>query len=179
MTYQFPCPEGHLLEAVESAAGQRCSCPTCGTEFVIPRRPADGAPPVAAPPVMAPPPARSDPGAVEPRGGEANGAMDTQGSVVIDVDTVDPPPAVLHIPCPNGHELESPREMLDQYVMCPHCGVQYRLREENSLEHQRKKQREDEARQWRLGKAWLNWSVLIAVFVLLGLLTLMLYSTSD
>ena len=78
----------------------------------------------------------------------------------------------LHIRCPNGHELEVPTEMLEQEALCPTCQVQFRLRAKDSVEHKRRQQEAYERRQYKLGQAWLNWSVGIAVVVVLGLLTL-------
>src|SRR5436190_10096813 len=46
MSFQFQCPQGHLLEGDPSQAGQTCNCPTCGMLFIIPA-------PLAAP--VAPP----------------------------------------------------------------------------------------------------------------------------
>ena len=38
---------------------------------------------------------------------------------------------MMHIDCPNGHEMEVPREMLNQDALCPKCDVQFRLREKD------------------------------------------------
>jgi len=47
MTFQFRCPNGHLLEAEDHDIGQVVHCPVCATAMTIPPNPA--APPVAAP----------------------------------------------------------------------------------------------------------------------------------
>jgi hypothetical protein len=85
---------------------------------------------------------------------------------------------LLHIPCPNGHELEVPSEMLEQEALCPTCQVQFRLRAKDSVEHKRRQQEAYERRQHKLGQAWLNWSVGIAVVVVLGLLALIVVKMS-
>jgi hypothetical protein len=36
MPFQFLCPQGHLLEGVESQMGQQAQCPYCATLFIIP-----------------------------------------------------------------------------------------------------------------------------------------------
>jgi hypothetical protein len=90
------------------------------------------------------------------------------GQVEFTADSDEP----LHIPCPNGHELEVPREMLDQDALCPSCQIQFRLRAKDSIEHKRRQREAYERRQYKLGQAWLNWSVAIAVIVILGLLVL-------
>ena len=53
---------------------------------------------------------------------------------------------LLHIPCPNGHVLETPSEMIDQRVMCPECRVEYYARRERSLEQQVEREAADEQR---------------------------------
>ncbi len=85
---------------------------------------------------------------------------------------IDAPPDLLHIDCPNGHELEVPREMLDQDALCPQCEVQFRLRETDSVEYQRKKQVEMETRERRVGNAWLNWTIALGIIVVLFFVTL-------
>jgi hypothetical protein len=80
--------------------------------------------------------------------------------------------SVLHILCPNGHLLETPREMLGQDAMCPHCQVLFRLRLEDSQEYRREKAERRERREQRLGKAWLHWAIATAVVVVLGIVVL-------
>ncbi|MCA9165999.1 MAG: hypothetical protein KDA62_23590, partial [Planctomycetales bacterium] len=84
-----------------------------------------------------------------------------------------------HIPCPNGHELETPADMLGQDVLCPHCNVQFRLREKDSVEYKRQRREESIRRERKLGNVWLNWAITIAVVVVLGLLILILSGTRD
>lgn len=78
-------------------------------------------------------------------------------------------PEILHIPCPNGHPLETPVEMLDQDVLCPQCNAQFKLRRKDSLEHKKKKEEEARIREAKLGNAWLNWAIVAVVIVILGL----------
>lgn len=82
-----------------------------------------------------------------------------------------------HIPCPNGHELDTPRDMLGQEVLCPHCGEQFLLREKDSVEYKQKQQRETEAKERKRGQFWLNWAIAFAVLVLVGLVIL-IFATS-
>lgn len=76
----------------------------------------------------------------------------------------------LHIPCPNGHELETPYDMLGQEVLCPHCNAQFLLRMEDSREHHEKMEKHFEER----GKFWFNWAIAAAVLIGGGLLILLL-----
>lgn len=81
----------------------------------------------------------------------------------------------VHIPCPQGHELETPWDMLGQDALCPICNVQFKLKYELSREYEtRQKQRE-----YRLGKKWLNWAIAAAILVGLGLLTLVAVSIAN
>ena len=188
--FQFQCPQGHLLEGDESQAGQQCNCPMCGMLFIIPA-------PVAPAPMMPPafpggstPPAPAAPQPfvpVQPAYGPAPAAetpaepgpvIDTGVDRAEEVPVTESAQTLLHIPCPNGHELEVPPDMLDQDVMCPHCEAQFRLRAKDSVEHKRKRKIELEARERRLGNLWLNWAIVVAVLVVIGLLLLILSSRS-
>jgi len=89
-------------------------------------------------------------------------------------------PDLLHIPCPECQEvLETPVEMLDQDVMCPHCQAQFQLRRSNSIEYKRKQQQKQEMRERKAGKAWFNWAIVVVVLVVIFLLILILSTPSD
>ena len=124
MTFQFMCPNSHLLEGEPSQAGQQCQCPQCGIVFLIPQAPAPE--PMAAPtPDLGPgPPRPSFPDLANQAAGtsRAFAPPGTPGE-----------PTMIHIPCPKGHILETPPEMIGEDVMCPHCGEMFRLREKDSV----------------------------------------------
>lgn len=153
MAFQFQCPQGHLLEGDESQAGTPVHCPVCQMLFLIPA-PLPTAP-VEAP--AAPPPEEPAPAAPQ---------------VAIQDPAKAPPPDIVHIPCPKGHELEVPRDMFNQEVLCPHCNTQFVLKEKNSVEYRRRQEMEQEIRDRRAGNAWLNWAIIIAVLVVLGLIVM-------
>jgi len=160
MPFQFTCPQGHLLSAHESQSGQQCQCPHCGQWLIIPGTPPP--PPTSLPadllselPAPAPPPPGM-PGS--PTYGLGNAAI---GGMV--------QPHISHIPCPNGHPLETPIDMLGTRVMCPICQAQFDLRYEDSLEFKEQQERLEEARIARSGQLWLRWAIGFAVVVLLGL----------
>ncbi len=81
---------------------------------------------------------------------------------------------LFHIACPNGHELEVPREMLDQTALCPYCNSKFTLRECESLEYQRKKVIREEQKERRVSNVWLYWIVGISVLMVMFLLALIL-----
>jgi hypothetical protein len=91
---------------------------------------------------------------------------------------VEQAPPLLHIPCPNGHELEVPPEMLDEDVLCPHCGAQFKLREKNSVEFKRKQQEEEEKKFAKSGKLWFNWAIVFAFAIVIFLVALMAIRSS-
>ncbi len=145
MSFQFECPNGHLLEGTPDQAGQQCHCPTCGMLFLIPE------------------PVEEE---VEPAGGwPAVGGRRRQG-----LGEIAPKgPELLHIPCPNGHELETPPEMLDQEVLCPHCNAQFKLRRKDSIEFKRKAEEEQFVKEVKLGNAWMKGAIIAVIFIVIGL----------
>ena len=62
--------------------------------------------------------------------------------------------------------------MLGEEVLCPHCQVQFQLRERDSVEFKRRRDEERERREQRIGDAWFKFAVVVAVLVVLGLLAL-------
>jgi hypothetical protein len=144
MTFQFLCPEGHLLQGEEAHMGMQCQCPQCGVAFIIPtvERPqaSVGAPtgaPVQTPQIDLAPLDQDDALAepAEARAAEGLEALDVGTLDTGDLDDAAVGEALVHIPCPNGHELEVPLDMIVQRAMCPHCQVEFRLRREKSVEY--------------------------------------------
>ncbi|MHC4178883.1 MAG: hypothetical protein ACYSWU_15330 [Planctomycetota bacterium] len=189
MEFQFICPRGHRLQGDESQTGQHCKCPYCESEFLVPQPSRDPRPdhlPVAHAETGGPAPAHDQPPpASEPAvGGESFPAIRTgpqAGGDPADVAAqlgfgdarqMD----LLHIPCPNGHLLETPRDMLGQDAMCPHCRAQFRLQFEESQEYQREKAEQRERRERKLGKAWLHWAIATAVVVVLGVIFMVAFA---
>ncbi|HVA48789.1 MAG TPA: hypothetical protein VNH11_20655 [Pirellulales bacterium] len=84
-------------------------------------------------------------------------------------------PRIVRIPCPQGHELQTPTDMLDQEVLCPICGTQFRLRYEDSLEFKEEQTERRRHRAEQLNQAALKWSITAAVVVVLGILGMILY----
>jgi len=84
--------------------------------------------------------------------------------------------SVVHIACPSGHELETPREMLGQQAMCPYCQVQFVLRFEDSVEHRQRLAQQQEWEEARKGRKWLQLAIAAAAIVVLGLIALIALS---
>ncbi len=69
--------------------------------------------------------------------------------------------------------------MLNQDVLCPHCQVQFRLREKDSVEYKLRRDQELQRRDQKAGKKWLNAAIVAAVIVVLGLIILIALSASS
>ena len=168
---------------------QQCQCPHCGVEFLVPRPagfPAAGQPqwtgsdaPVFDEP--APPPdvheqivlgigPRIGPQIGSPAGPAAAWSAPEPAPVFVPLSAAQV--ELLHIRCPSGHILETPRDMLEEDVMCPFCQAQFHLRYRDSIEYKHEKEAKIARREAQLGRAWLHWSIAIAVVVLIGVIVL-------
>ncbi len=180
MTFQFLCPQGHLLEGEEEHMGMQCQCPQCGTAFIIPTLDQAGAAHGAEAEDIGLQPLDEEI-ATAPRQRLAATekpapAFDVNELVVSELGRDHGGEELLHIPCPNGHELETPLEMIGQRALCPHCGVEFRLRREKSVEYQRQQELLDRRR----GKFWFQLAVMAAGFVgfvLIVMFILMIFSS--
>ena len=198
MAFQFQCPQcANVLQAEDFQAGQQSYCPMCGAMFLIP------SPFVA--PAPGPLPGMPYPGSQFPAGPSSTGpasspafpsfpGVDTRTSPGASPGTggrprVLPPqppapafdirePELLHIPCPQCKEmLETPVEMLDQDVLCPHCQAQFQLRRRDSVEFKRKKEQEAQIKEIKAGNTWLNLAIVAVVLVVLFLGALIVWQT--
>ena len=189
MAFQFLCPQGHLLQGDESHMGMQTQCPHCGIVFIIPTVAVQSTyapqqPEYQAPAyqsyeqphvdlhdlISQPEPEHfhvPDPEPVQQHAEPASDLLsELEGSEGPSLLSGDMPPACLHIPCPNGHELETPIDMLGQEVLCPHCGAQFRLKNEDSIEFKQLQAVKDA----RSAEIWFKWAIAAAVVVVLGLL---------
>lgn len=91
-----------------------------------------------------------------------------------------PPPvpemdqAPLHIVCPAGHILETPRDMLGQEAMCPFCQAQFLLCYEASVEYKRDQETRRAQKEEKQARLWMTWAIVAAVVVFGGLIAMML-----
>ncbi len=112
-------------------------------------------------------------------GVHARGRFAVSGDGPAELDVTGTGGSMVHIPCPNGHELETPREMIGQDVMCPHCQAEFRLSMKNSVEYKRQKEETLDRRERQLGKTWLFWAIAMAVVVVSGIIGLIVMVTSS
>jgi hypothetical protein len=184
MTFQFLCPQGHLLEGEEAHMGMQCQCPQCGTAFIIPtiaqpgHAPSQGASSAAssvdelelAP--LAPMDALKELEAEPAPAKKTGSTLDPSELDDSDMGTGVVKEPLLHIPCPNGHELETPLDMIGQRAKCPHCGVEFRLKREKSIEYIR----QQEALERRQAKFWFQLAIIAASFVVVVLIAMIVIS---
>ena len=141
MSFQFECPNGHLLEGTPDQAGQQCHCPSCGMLFLIPE-------PAEAPAEEA-----------------WAGGVPAAAPIVSEAPSSKP----LHIPCPKGHELETPLDMLDTEVLCPECNTRFTLRRKNSKEFKKAQAEAMREKEAKLSDVWLKVAIFIAIVIVGGL----------
>ncbi|MCE9552942.1 MAG: hypothetical protein K8T91_06140 [Planctomycetes bacterium] len=89
---------------------------------------------------------------------------------------LDSGPRLVHLHCPQGHELITPFETMGQDVLCPHCGEQFLLRYPDTVEYKTKHQLKEEIREQKLGQKWLTWAIVAGVLVLAMFIGMMLHS---
>lgn len=182
MVFQFLCPRGHLLQVEESLAGQLCQCPHCESEFLVPQPCGDPRPdhlPVAHAQTGDPsalhvgPPDPPFPQGAFPGIRTGATAADDPAEAAAQLGLgIAPHQDFLHIPCPKGHLLETPRDLLGQDAMCPFCQSQFRLRLADSREYRREQAERQQRRELKLGQSWLQWAIATAVVVVLGVIAL-------
>lgn len=187
MSFQFYCPNGHLLQGEESQAGTTIGCPVCKMEFIIPS-PVPQPPPVAPPAVdtaRTPGPAaffeQNSPPSGNPFDFAKKSDTFTVGETDYSVAKLAAPKTSatvsrLHIPCPSGHILEVTRDMLGEEAICPQCQLEFVLRFEKSLEYQKEKEQRETLQAAKVAKAWLMWSIAAAVGVLI-LVFILIYTS--
>jgi hypothetical protein len=83
-----------------------------------------------------------------------------------------PQEKLVHLFCPNGHELETPVDMLGQDALCPHCQAQFRLRMRDTTEYKEEQLRKEQ----EFNRKWLRWAIVTAVVIGLGLVAMAVYT---
>jgi hypothetical protein len=180
MTFQFLCPQGHLLQGEEAHMGLQCQCPQCGVAFIIPTIATADAPAPAGGggglsgsnldlvPLDDDKPAKQAAREeiseldVPPVEFSSLEGLDDGGrrGTELDIGELDDEAgeSLLHIPCPNGHMLDVPSGMLGTRAMCPHCRAEFRLKREKSIEFQREQEIIDAKR----AKFWIKLAIVAA-----------------
>ena len=197
MSFQFRCPQGHLLEGETEDVGQVVHCPVCGVPLTIPAAPyAPTAAPVTPPvpastiptaEVMAPPPVEAEPEtetfpdvgqpphpqqeAAEDFAIETGKEKSETDDQLPDFESGNANQDELHIPCPNGHVLAVTRDMLDEEALCPFCDEQFELKERHSQEAIAKRELQAEKREEKQERVYLYWGIGIMVLGIISVVT--------
>jgi len=182
MAFQFRCPQGHLLQGEDSQIGQQSECPFCHTQFLVPappggqQGPAHQQPPEQLDDEL---PTEWQPGLSV---GESIGRSLGEDAPQISGNLFQQPAAeqrdIFHIPCPKGHVLETPRDMLGQYAQCPYCRAEFKLRLQDSREYQAEIEKKQERREEKLGKLWMNWAIAAALVVVFAVIIMVAVAVS-
>ena len=179
MAFQFRCPQGHLLQGEETHMGMQTQCPFCDVLFIIPVVESSGEQEKELAqeryePTALQPDVREFLEQVVSKQAGREPAVPGLASVGVEsrrvVHSEPNSPEFLHIACPNGHELESPRDMLGQDVLCPHCRSQFRLHVADSREHREEREQLEHER----GQFWIRGAITAAVLIGGGVLVLLL-----
>ena len=181
------------MQGEEAHMGMQCQCPQCGVAFIIPTIEPAGEPSGAAPahhsnsldlaplgddePDLEPPAPAADTGGtgLESLAGLDSGGVFSDeglGDASIEIGGVvdELGETLLHIPCPNGHVLDVPLDMIGARAMCPHCRAEFRLRREKSIEHLR----EQEIIEARRARFWFKLAIIAAGVVGIVLIVMVL-----
>lgn len=84
-------------------------------------------------------------------------------------------PRIVRIPCPQGHELQTPMDMVNQDVLCPICNTQFHLRYQDSIEFKEEQAELRRLKDAQLNQAALKWAIIAAVVVVVGILGMFIY----
>lgn len=167
--------------------GMQCQCPQCGVAFIIPTIERSAAAPSLSGSSLDLAPIEED--RIEDEiapdlSGLAPGQSGLEhlddeyfnsenlGAASIEINEVvdELGETLLHIPCPNGHVLDVPLDMIGARVACPHCRVEFRLKQEKSIEHLR----EQELIDARRARFWMRLAILAASVVGIALIVMIL-----
>lgn len=80
------------------------------------------------------------------------------------------------IPCPNGHVNVAPAHLVGTRVVCPKCNTPYELHLADSLEYRQVAEREAREREEKQAKKWLNRAIFAAVFIVVSLVGMIVFS---
>jgi len=201
MVFHFFCPQGHILEAEHEQVGQPAACPFCGIEMFIPApldHPSTGKPstveliqtfPSGGPALsLTEGPSEQTDTEIPANTGiqasipeENTRAGQVEQSLVLEAprgisSRAEPSQGVLHIPCPLGHILETPPEMLGMAVMCPMCQTTFEPQYEASQEYRQKREEMAAKAAERAARFWLQLAIGTAIVVLGGLIMLIIFA---
>ena len=111
----------------------------------------------------------------EPTGAAAPAAPSQPSAPAAKPEEEKKEPRIVRIPCPQGHELQTPTDMLNQEVLCPICSTQFHLRYEDSVEFKEEQAEQRRRKAEQLNQAALKWSIIAAVVIVLSIVAMVIY----
>jgi hypothetical protein len=87
-----------------------------------------------------------------------------------------PEPRIFRILCPNGHELQTPEDILVTQAMCPYCNAQMDLKYEDSVEFKQIQEREQRIKDEQTSRFWMKasiWGAVIVGLLFIGMIVMM------
>ncbi len=183
MSFQFYCPNGHLLQANPEQVGQTCTCPTCQVEIIIPAPEGTTPPPPGQPPVssLTVPLSTESAKPSEPAAPSFDLSKKKKKKFNFDKNKEEVPQGekaeleigdpqtnkILHSICPSGHILEIDRDMIGQQAMCPYCRKTFDIRLEKTVEYLNKKKKAEALADTKMARFYFQFAIIGAVLAVI------------
>lgn len=192
MTVQFRCPDCEILEVDDEDIGEWVLCPYCGKQVEVPDPAMAGSSTLQASlPVAANVSNDSAPPLLEDDEEVAHTPSDLpkihrRGTGPLEFDSIqesgqtrnpigiEEEPTLYHIACDQGFLMEVPPDMIGMEAMCPCCDQHMVLNLRDTVEFKQRKEWEETREVNRLGKFWLNVSIVFAAVIVFGVILLTL-----
>ena len=164
MSFEFYCPNGHLLEGDDEQLGTQGRCPICGTLFRFPtttlvarreklRHDAKSAADVAG----------------------ADRAAAESAAAELAPEPVVPERRVIQVLCPRGHVLNILEELLGSEAVCLKCKTRFVPTTERSVAYLRTKHRYETQKGEAQGRFWMGAAVLAVTAVVTAFVVAAVY----
>jgi len=163
MSFEFYCPEGHLLEGDDEQLGTQGRCPLCGTLFMFPKttlmarqmRSKEQKPAV-------------DRDVEEPKLSEIVaprlGAAEPEG------------PRIIKVLCPRNHIVDTLEELLGHDLTCPRCRVRFTPTTERSVTYLTNKHRYETAKAEVQSRFWLAIAIVVGTIAVMAFIVMAVYT---
>lgn len=144
MSFEFYCPNGHLLEGDDEQLGTQGRCPICGMLFRFPTTTL----------VARREKLRHDAAA------RGDGAKSEAAEPELPPEPIVPERRVIQVLCPKDHVLDMPEELLGTEVKCLKCKTRFVPTNERTVAYLRTKHRYETQKGEAQGRFWMGAAVL-------------------
>lgn len=159
MSFEFYCPNGHLLEGDDEQLGTQGRCPICNVMFTFPTTTL----------VARREKLRHD-AKVRVDEGKAEAAEPE-----LPPEPIVPERRVIQVLCPKGHVLDTPEELLGSEVKCLRCKTRFVPTTERSVAYLRNKHRYETQKGEEQGRFWMGAAVLAVTAVVTAFVVAAVY----